>query len=65
MALMIMSASVYHSMDESLAKPNAGAIQLYGHSTTLQPWQLDLGLAVFALIGLAMVIMGLVRLLRK
>jgi hypothetical protein len=61
--LLILSGSMYFKTRAQVA---AGAqVHLFGAPSALEPWQLTLGFAVIALIGLVLLILGLAALTRR
>jgi hypothetical protein len=61
--LLILSGSMYFKSRDQIA---AGAhVQLFGFATNAEPWQLTLGFATIALIGVVLLLLGIVGLARR
>ena len=65
LGVIIFAASVYASNRARISANPSATIELFGHQTEAAAWQIQLGFATIALIGIILLILGLTSLRKR
>jgi hypothetical protein len=65
LGVLIFAASVYASNRARISGNPGATVELFGHQTEAAAWQIQLGFATIALIGIILLVLGIASLRKR